>query len=185
MSRIEYLEDKCRELEEKTEKLTQLLGNITKEFEELHDLLDRDVSGCFFPNTKVNMDESEKEHELLVTGWYASESGFRWGGKDNMHPTVYFSVFPDKSYKLDMNIFVPKAIAKSPIKILVNDNEIESFVSEGGQLKKTIYIPSNLLESGRLKVVFESDFWDPSKIDNSLESRALSLAFNYLELIES
>jgi len=173
------------ELEEKTEKLTKLLDEITKEFEELQSLVSGDNSalGCFLPNTRINMDGSKEEDECLVTGWHPSEKGFRWGGKGREHPTIYFRVSPNRSYRLNMNIFVPKAITKSPIKLFANDVEIESFVSEG-QIKKTIYIPSNLVKSDKLKILFESDFWDPSKLNKTLDSRILSLAFNYMELTE-
>ena len=179
--------NRIEELEEKTEKLTKLLDEITREFEELQNLVDRDNStlGYFLSNTKINMDGSKDEDKCLVTGWYPSEKGFRWGGKDKEYPTVYFRVSPNRSYRLNMNIFVQNEIAKTPIKIFANDVEIDSFVSEGGQLKKAIYIPASLVKSNKLKILFESGFWDPRKLDKAIDSRTLSLAFNYIELIEA
>ncbi len=174
-------EKRCRELEEKTEKLAALLDSIKREFDELQNLMSEP---CCLPNTRITMNRSKKEDELLVTGWHASEKGFRWGGKDREHPTIAFNVSPNRSYRLDMKIFVPDAIAGSTIKIVANDTEIDSFVSEG-QIKKSVCIPPELLKSGRLRIVFESDFWDPNKIDKNLESRTLSMAFNHIELIES
>jgi hypothetical protein len=174
-------EKRCRELEEKTEKLAALLDSITREFDELQSLMSEP---CCLPNARIRMNKSKKEDELLVTGWYASEKGFRWGGKDRQHPEIVFNVSLGKSYRLDMKIFVPEAIAGSKVRIVANDTEIDSFVSEG-QVEKSVHIPDELLKSGRLKIVFKSDFWDPSIVDKSLESRTLSMAFNYIELIES
>ena len=178
------VEDRYKEMEKKTEKLTRLLDDLTREFDELQEAVDGSSSECFVPNKRINMDGSKEENEKLVTGWHAAEKGFRWGGKNREYPTVYFRVSPERPYMLDMKIFIPREIAGSPIRILVNDVEISSFVSEGGQLKKSIYIPSDLIATSRLKVIFKSDFWDPAKIDRALGSRIISMAFNYLELKE-
>jgi hypothetical protein len=181
MSR-EDLEEKYRELEEKTERLTKLLDDIIKEFDELQNSM-RGIE-YFLPNTRINMDGSKEENERLATGWHPSEKGFRWGGKEKENPTLYFKVSPDRSYRLNMSIFVPEAIAKTPVKIFANDIEIDNFVSDG-QVKKTVYISSSLVKSDRLKISFESCLWNPNEIDKTLDSRILSLAFNYIELKEA
>jgi hypothetical protein len=181
MSR-DYWEEKYRDLEEKSKKLTKLLDDISKEFSDLQNLIDVG-EGYFLPNARINMDGSDEENERLINGWYPSDQGFRWGGRYGENPCLYFVVNTERSYKLALRVFVPKQISKSPVKVFANDMEIHSFISEG-KTEKTIYIPGDLIKSSRLKIHFESDFWNPAKIDKRASNKKVSLAFNYIELIE-
>ena len=133
---------------------------------------------------RIDMTGTQEENQALKYGWWPSDGNFRWAGKDRKDPVLYFNVFPGKEYELTAKIFVPDALAKKPISVLVNDTPVANFaIDKGMPVEKKIKIPSGIVTDDRLKIVFKTDFWRPKDQDpNVKDDRTLSLAFEYIEL---
>ena len=154
--------------------------SVFQETKETSDFFDiRYLKPC-----RIDMTDTQEENLALKSGWWPSDGNFRWAGKDSKDPVLYFSVSPGKEYELTAKIFVPDALAKKPITVLVNDTPVANFsIDKSMQLEKKIKISSGIVTDDRLKIVFKTDFWRPKDHDpNVKDDRTLSLAFDYIEL---
>ena len=200
---------KQTELEKNTLRLNKMLESLEREFESIQNHSNSILSGnksmnfirkmknkfsinklfaddkiiyAFPVNTEIDITEDNKGFNF---GWHPPEkNNFRWAGKDYKNPVLYFKVFPLKHYELEVNFFVPYLIADKPIKVFVNNIEVETIKAEPDtEVNKKITISPDLISSNYLKIHFESGFWTPNEVDHNInDKRILSLAFNKIKL---
>ena len=179
---IKRLEKRGKELEEKTVKLEKILETMMAEFEKLEKLQEIKNVPTVPVGKRIMMRGGQEEDMWLSDGWYEAEKKFRWTGKDGKHATVHFRIVPKRQYKLFAEFFVPRYIAKKPIRIFVNEKEVHRFVpGKEARFEKVIEIPSELVNNEILSLQFRAALWSPKKMGID-DKRTLSLAFRHMEL---
>ena len=179
---IKRLEKRSKELDEKTRKLEKFIEKMMAEFEGLEKLQEIKNVPAVPVGKRITMRGGQEEDAWLSDGWYQSEKSFRWTGKGGKHATVHFRIAPKRQYKLFAEFFVPRYIAKKPVRIFANEKEVHRFVpGKESRFEKVIEIPAEIVNNDLLAVRFASALWSPKKMGVD-DKRTLSLAFRHIEL---
>ncbi|MBZ4687986.1 MAG: hypothetical protein JG764_1619 [Clostridiales bacterium] len=137
-------------------------------------------------NLKINEEtfyDIGNEDGIFVDNMYEAENNkFRWT-KNKSYVNLYY--YKKNNIKLIIKMVGPRPKNNpASVTIYFNDEKIDSFIKESGDLEYTIYIPKDLIKDGEVqKLRIESNTWNPSNYGYN-DRRNLGVAIDWLKIEE-